>query len=79
MPRSLKFCVQKAAAYASDLNAEYGTKLPSLSLLSEAHGHLNAQSIEQIMDSGLHEFLSDFVTHNHAIAQQIERDFRFYE
>jgi uncharacterized alpha-E superfamily protein len=79
MPRSLKFCMQKASAYASDLCTEYNVRVPSLSLLTDARNRLGSQSVDMIMDSGLHEFLGDFIMRNKTIAQQIERDFRFYE
>jgi uncharacterized alpha-E superfamily protein len=41
-------------------------------------GSMN-RSIEAIFDSGLHEFLNDFIRDNGALAAQIEQDFRFYE
>ena len=79
MPRSLKFCIQKAASYAHDLCTEYSAKNQSLALLTQARERLNAQSIDTILDAGLHEFLVAFNQQNSQIAQQIERDFRFYE
>ncbi len=79
MPRSLKFCIQKAAAYANDLCTEYSTKHNSLTLLNQARETLNAQSIDIILDTGLHEFLVAFNQRNSVITQAIEKDFRFNE
>jgi uncharacterized alpha-E superfamily protein len=38
-----------------------------------------SRPIQSIFDGGLHEFITDFLRANAALAQQIERDYRFVE
>ena len=39
---------------------------------------LEAQTIQSIFKAGLHEFVSDFIRDNSALAFKIEEDYRFY-
>ena len=40
---------------------------------------LTGRSIDDIIETGLHEFIREFLRDNAAIASQIETDYRFYE
>ena len=79
MPRSLAFCCAKVADNLGYLAADYGTRYPSHDRAEAMIAGSMNRSIEAIFDSGLHEFLNDFIRDNGALAAQIEQDFRFYE
>lgn len=77
MPRSLLFCMRKIAGNLGHLCTDYKVRVPSLDMAIAQCGTLEAQTIERIIDSGLHEFLTGFIRDNNALARQIELDFRF--
>jgi uncharacterized alpha-E superfamily protein len=77
-PRSLAFCYQKLHGNLCYLAKDYGLRMPSHDLADEIHNGLQTRPIEAIFESGLHEFLTDFMTCNAQLAGQIERDYRFY-
>lgn len=77
-PRSLAFCYQKLFSNLDYLEKDYGIRMPSHELVHEIHDGLMRRSIDAIFESGLHEFLTDFMTCNGKLAQQIETDYRFY-
>ena len=77
-PRSLAFCYQKLHGNLCYLEKDYGSRMPSHDLADEIHNGLQTRPIEAIFESGLHEFLTDFMTCNAQLAGQIERDYRFY-
>lgn len=77
-PRSLAFCYQKLFGNLCYLEKDYGARMPSHDLAQEIHDGLQNRPIEAIFESGLHEFLTDFMACNARLATQIERDYRFY-
>ena len=77
MPRSLLYCVRKIASNLGHLCEDYKMRAPSLDQSLRLRDALEAGTIEQIIDSGLHEFLLQFINNNTDLAQQIELDFRF--
>ena len=36
------------------------------------------KNIDEIFDIGLHEYIQDFLLQNSELAQQVEKDYRFY-
>jgi uncharacterized alpha-E superfamily protein len=76
-PRSLAFCYQKLVANLAFLERDYGTRLPAHDLADDVLGRCLSQSIEQIFEHGLHEFLTDFMECNAHLAAEIERNYRF--
>lgn len=78
MPRSLAFCAAKAAGNLSYLEKEYGTRHACQEQSEALVGRLAASSIEDIFDSGLHEFILDFLSDTARLGATIETDFRFY-
>jgi uncharacterized alpha-E superfamily protein len=78
MPRSLAFCYNKIVDNLGYLAREYDVRLPCHDTADEAHSRIAMTTIEHIFDSGLHEFLEDFIARNNALGLQIEQDFRFY-
>lgn len=78
MPRSLLYCLRKIAGNLGHLCADYGVRRPSLDAALELRDQLEDLSIEQVIERGLHEFLTSFIQSNNALARQVEEDFRFY-
>ena len=78
-PRSLAFCYGKLRSNLDSLAGDYGDEMPCHAMLREADGALRNGDIQTIFDNGLHEFISDFIVRNQAVASQIQRDYRFTE
>lgn len=78
MPRSLAFCYSKIEDNLGYLANDYGELLGSHTLAETIGDRFRSQSVEDIFDTGLHEFLEDFIRDNIALAAQIEWDYRFY-
>ncbi|WP_226019725.1 alpha-E domain-containing protein [Novosphingobium sp. FKTRR1] len=78
-PRSLAFCYNKLRSNLAHLAREYGDKVASHDLLREADARMHAQTIDAIIDQGLHQFIGTFIAGNARLAQQIQRDYRFIE
>ncbi len=79
LPRSLAFCSAKVADNLGYLATDYGTRHLCHDRVDDMTARFADCSIETIFDTGLHEFLRDFIDDNGALGAQIERDFRFYE
>gem|GEM_PF-1632752 len=59
------------------LAQEHGAEMPTQALLRDADIRLEALTIEEIFDQGLHEFLVDFIAQNLQISFAIGEDYRF--
>ncbi len=79
MPRSLVFCATKIVDNLGYLASAYGGEWECQQAGKRLLAKLEANTIDSIMDYGLHEFLGDFIIENNALSMQIEKDFRFYE
>lgn len=79
LPRSLAFCYGKISENLGFLADDYGTRHPSHDMADALRTRLNGRTIDSIFESGLHEFIEDFIRDNNALGQQIERDYRFNE
>ncbi|WP_416878576.1 alpha-E domain-containing protein [Litorimonas sp.] len=78
MPRSLTFCVKEMDLNLRYLNQEYGQTSSASELAKALKEDMKSKTIEEIFDSGLHEFIGEFLQRNIAIAGQIETDYRFF-
>lgn len=79
MPRSLAFCAEKISDNLSYVARDYGEELKVHDLARQlAQGTLDI-TIDQIIESGLHEYIQEFLTATAAIGAQTEVDYRFYE
>ncbi len=78
-PRSLVFCYEKIRSNMSGLARQYGQETPAHELLRDTGVALHQSSIETIMDTGLHEYLQDFIGRTNRIAEAICADYRFIE
>ncbi len=79
MPRSLAFCHNRIAWNLQELSFEYGEKMPSNKLAEELRDKIVSQSIDEVFNYGLHEFLRECIGEINQLAQQIETDYRFME
>ncbi len=77
MPRSLTFCYSNIAKSLGHLARDYGVTLPSHEIVGATLQTLKVGSIKDIFDSGLHEFLVDFIRENNRLGAQLAGDFRF--
>ena len=75
-PRSLASCHDKLRSNLRGLSHEYGETTSAHAQL-DALGALLDTRIERIFESGLHEFIGEFIACNQQVAQAIERDYRF--
>jgi uncharacterized alpha-E superfamily protein len=78
MPRSLAFCADKIADNLGYLAQDYGGRKPVHDLADHLSDEVLDQPIEAIFDSGLHEFIQDFLRATAQIGAQTEIDYRFY-
>jgi len=77
-PRSLHFCVDKLRSNLAGLAHQYGHESEAHELLRALGTQFHQTTIEQVFESGLHEFIQAFIKANQQVAQAIERDYRFY-
>ncbi|SDZ02241.1 Uncharacterized conserved protein, Alpha-E superfamily [Jannaschia faecimaris] len=77
LPRSLAFCYAKIGDNLGYLEKDYGIRMPSHDLSDEICNDLHHATIESVFETGLHQFLRDFLRRNSQLAAQIERDYRF--
>lgn len=79
LPRSLAFCATQIQSNLGYLAEEYGARHTCHDLADTLRARLKGRSIDTIFDSGLHEFIIDFIRDNNALGAQIEKDYRFIE
>jgi uncharacterized alpha-E superfamily protein len=77
MPRSLAFCHAKLCDNLAHLAQEYGHASPAHGVCADIGSQLLNQSIDAIFESGLHEFIINFLVANNRLAMQIALDYRF--
>jgi uncharacterized alpha-E superfamily protein len=74
MPRSLASCYENLSGNLDQLAEVYGRQGPAQRLVRVTRSHLRNLRIEEIFQSGLHDFVTDFITDNNnlstAIAEQ---------
>ncbi len=79
MPRSLNFCCRKMKENLSYLKKDYGFAGPSCDASSQLYEKYLNNTIEDIFDFGLHEYIENFLNDLGNLSHQIEIDYRFYE
>lgn len=79
VPRSLAFCVSKIQDNLGYLASDYGETHDSHAMADGIVARLKHQTIEEIFDTGLHEFITALIRDINQLGRQIERDYRFYE
>ncbi len=79
LPRSLAFCYAKICDNLGYLEAEMAKPSDSMAMANACYLALTSRTIDDIFDTGLHEYIVDFIAANLALGAQIERDYRFYD
>lgn len=77
MPRSLAFCVSKIKDNLGYLADDYGLHHPCHDRADAMYACLKGNTIASVLESGLHEFLTEFIRDIGALGVQIEQDYRF--
>jgi uncharacterized alpha-E superfamily protein len=77
MPRSLTFCYRFLAEHLKFLGDDYGEQHPCHRTVERTQAMLTAGSIKDIFDTGLHEFLANFIQENTKLGDEIAQDYRF--
>lgn len=76
-PRSLAFCTEMVRWHLGSIAREYGQETPAHELARAAGMRLRDATIAEIIESGLHEFITACIAENRAIADAIATDYRF--
>ncbi len=77
-PRSLAFCLEKLRSNLRWLAHEYGQETSAHEQLRGLGTRFHDIGIEQVFETGLHEFIAEFIACNQQVAQAVEQDYRFY-
>ena len=78
MPRSLSFCVHKLQENFYYLYTGSESHLLCHDLCDQLESHTTSRTIDEIFDSGLHEFITNFLQSLNKLGSQTEIDYRFY-
>ena len=79
MPRSLRSCYEEIAPTLSQLGHFYGASDGCQSLARETQRLLQDGDMNAIFQSGLHEFLTEFIARNNRLASQISDPYHFVD
>ena len=77
MPRSLAYSYGEIATALDDLGRQYGERHPCHETAASMTNLLQTRGIDGIFQSGLHEFLEDFVCRNNILGAQISDAYHF--
>lgn len=77
MPRSLSFCYKTIIEALEDLAETYGTRHGSHDRAQQIRNGLRVNSVHDIFERGLHEFLAGFINDNNSFSQEVAADYRF--
>ncbi len=77
MPRSLRFCYDWLDRSANGLSEFYGEARPSHSMIGRTRDNLRQANMDDIFQSGLHEFITAFFSCNDALTAQFSSDYNF--
>jgi uncharacterized alpha-E superfamily protein len=75
MPRSLAACYDNIVSNLDRLAEAYGRRGPAQRMARSIRTRLTNSRIEQIFQSGLHEFVSSFITDNAAVGSAITNQY----
>jgi len=78
-PRSLMFSFEKMRSNMAGLAKEYGGETSAHEVLRDAVSRLHQTNIDDIFETGLHEFLTEFIGRTCQIGNAIAADYRFVE
>ncbi|WP_127523628.1 alpha-E domain-containing protein [Mesorhizobium sp. Z1-4] len=78
MPRSLSFCYYNLTQSLRYLAENYEESPGCLARAEKTLARLTGSSISDVFDTGLHEFLADFILDNNQLGEEISTHYRFY-
>ncbi|WP_029616919.1 alpha-E domain-containing protein [Pseudorhizobium marinum] len=79
MPRSLAYSYGKIVSNLHYLEREYEMRPAAIDTAERINAMLTNGSIGDIMDTGLHEFLEEFISRNNRLSMEISQGYRFNE
>lgn len=79
MPRSLRFCYGEIAIALSDLEKLYGREAACCASARSTLELLQSSDMTSIFQSGLHEFIRDFISRNFRLSDEISTAYHFNE
>ena len=77
MPRSLRSCYEEIVPALDELGRFYGASNGCQALASETLRLLAEGDMNTIFQSGLHEFLADFIARNNRLGSEISAAYHF--
>nr|WP_255616540.1 alpha-E domain-containing protein [Microvirga puerhi] len=75
MPRSLAACYASLSRHLDDIAQRYGTSGVAQRSARASHARLANQTITDIFQNGLHEFLQDFIAENNRLSVAISNQY----
>jgi uncharacterized alpha-E superfamily protein len=75
MPRSLASCYENIVRYLDDIADVYGRQGPSQRLARGIRTRLQNSRMDGIFQSGLHEFIQEFIADNNRVGQTITQQY----
>lgn len=76
-PRSLAYCTEMVRTHLANIAREYGHETPAHELARAAGMRLHNATVAEIIETGLHQFITACIAENRAIADAIATDYRF--
>lgn len=77
MPRSLRACYDELMTALHDLSLYYGQRHPCHQTVAATRDNLIESKISEIFQSGLHEFVQDFIGENNKLSAEITAAYHF--
>lgn len=75
MPRSMTACLGQIVQHLGTLAERYGQRHECHRLAGQLYSEMRFAKISEVFQDGLHEFLSDFISRNMELSDQIRTDF----
>jgi len=78
MPRSLAFCFSHITRTLDLLAQMYGKRLSCHEAVADVNAMLEGNNMDAIFQSGLHEFLTEFIARNNRLTEALSESYSFY-
>jgi len=75
MPRSLMSCLNRTTGYLDALGRAYGDRGECHRRAGRMHSRLRYAKVDEIIEAGLHEFLTEFIEENEALGGDIAHQY----
>jgi uncharacterized alpha-E superfamily protein len=76
-PRSLLHCQEKAGGHLERLARAYGRRTPAHERMASSVGELGGAQVDDVIEEGLHQFLTHFIHQNATIARDVADGYLF--